>query len=97
MRQAQIISKCPLNWWEYNTEQNTYLVNTNWFPVQFYHVHYFDRIISIFFSHEFYKAIALMHLSYTVFGHVDIYWEEKQHGLLTEIKGIMCIKEWSKK
>ena len=50
----------------------THFVNPNRFAIQFYHVHDFDGIVGVLFSHELDKPVALVVLSYAVFGHVHV-------------------------
>lgn len=50
----------------------TSLVHPNRFAIKFDHVHDFNSIICIFFSHKFNKSISLMHLGYSIFRHVYI-------------------------
>lgn len=50
------------------------LVHTNRFAVQFDHVHDLDRIIRILFAQELDESISLVHLGYSVLGHVDVHW-----------------------
>lgn len=47
-------------------------IDTNWFAIQLYHIHYFDGIVSIFFTKELYKAITLMLACDSVFRHVSV-------------------------
>ena len=56
-----------------------YLVDPDGFTIQFYHVHDFDGIVSIFFTHELNEAIALVGLSHPIFRHVNIHWEQKEN------------------
>lgn len=50
-----------------------YLVHSDRFPVQFYHVHDFDGIVGVLLTHELDKPVALMILCDTIFGHVHIH------------------------
>lgn len=48
-------------------------VYANRFAIEFYHVHNFDAVVGVVFAQELNKAIALVHLGYTVFWHVDVH------------------------
>ena len=50
-----------------------YLVHSDWFSINFDHVHDFNSIISILFTKEFNKSITLMKLCDAIFWHVDIH------------------------
>lgn len=48
------------------------LIDAYRFPVELYHVHYFDCIVGVLLTQELHETVALMHLCHAVFGHVHI-------------------------
>ena len=62
----------------------TYLVHSDWLPIQLDHVHDLDRIVGVLFAHELHKPVSLVHLGDAVPGNVDIDWNvcwvrEREH------------------
>ena len=51
----------------------TYLINSDWFPVHFDHVHNFNAVVCVLFSHELHKAVSLVLLGYPVLRHVYVH------------------------
>lgn len=47
-------------------------IYSNWFAIEFYHIHNFDGIVGILFTEELYEAVTLMLSSHPVFGHVCV-------------------------
>lgn len=48
-------------------------VHPNRFAVQLDHVHDFDRIVGILFAQKLHETVALVHLRYAIFGHMDVH------------------------
>lgn len=48
------------------------LIDTYRFPVELYHVHYFDCIVGVLLAQELHETVTLMHLCHAILGHVYI-------------------------
>ena len=61
------------DWFSIQFDHVTYLIDSDWFAIQFDHVHDFYSIVCIFLSQEFHEAISLMCLCDTILWHVYIH------------------------
>lgn len=50
-------------------------VDTDWFAVQLYHVHDLYRVVCILLGQELDESVTLVHLRYSVLGHVNVDWK----------------------